>query len=117
MLKSSGAVTDRAPRRWIPRFHTTINAISTAASAILALLVFSYSPPSPAQTDPYRVYGNEIQSEDTNPDIEACEYRELVENQRCNRRANKSACIEEVHEKCRAEYEDRSKASTKEEKP
>ncbi|MFK8041074.1 hypothetical protein [Congregibacter sp.] len=59
-----------------------------------------------AQTEPYSYYGGEISTEEKNEAIEACEYQVLVEEQRCNRRANKSACIEEVHLECREKYSD-----------
>ncbi len=59
-----------------------------------------------AQADRYTFYGGEIQSEAKNSAVEECEYRELVENQRCNERLNKSVCIEEIHAECRRNYGD-----------
>ncbi|MDP5053831.1 MAG: hypothetical protein NWP69_08575 [Congregibacter sp.] len=72
------------------------------ASAMLAVALFSGH--SHAQTQPYSYYGGDIEAAAKNPEIEACEYRELVENQRCNRRANKTACIDEVHDECREKH-------------
>ncbi|WOJ97077.1 hypothetical protein R0137_00545 [Congregibacter brevis] len=59
-----------------------------------------------AQTEPYSYYGGKISTEEKNEAIEACEYQVLVEERRCNRRANKSACIEEVHLECREKHSD-----------
>ncbi|EAQ98142.2 hypothetical protein [Congregibacter litoralis] len=59
-----------------------------------------------SQTEPYSYYGGEIETEAKNAAIEYCEYELLVEEQRCNRRANKSACIKEVHRECREKHED-----------
>jgi hypothetical protein len=57
-----------------------------------------------AQVEPYTFYGGQIETETKNQAIEDCEYRELVENQRCNERVNKSECIKDVHAQCRQEF-------------
>lgn len=76
--------------------------------SILLLLLGCLSHTVWAQPEPYRYYGGEIETEAKNTAIEACEYRLLVEEQRCNRRANKTACIKEVHKECREEYRDKA---------
>lgn len=74
---------------------------------VLCLLAASMAATSArSQTEPYSYYGGEIETEAKNVAIENCEYEVLVEEQRCNRRANKSACIKEVHRECREKYED-----------
>lgn len=67
-----------------------------------------------AQTEPYNIYGGNIETETKNAAVEACEYQELVEAQRCNRRANKTTCIKEVHRDCREKHAD---AASKDRKP
>jgi hypothetical protein len=70
------------------------------------LATSSLSAQVQTQTDPYTYYGGEIETEAKNEAIEACEYRVLVEEQHCNQRANKTACIKEVHSQCREEFAD-----------
>jgi hypothetical protein len=53
-------------------------------------------------TAPYRFFGGAIERREKNAAVEACEYRVLVEEQRCNGALNKSACIARVHEACLA---------------
>ena len=73
---------------------------------LISVLSSVFSGSLLAQTEPYSYYGGEITSEEKNEAIEACEYQVLVEERRCNRRANKSACIEEVHLECREKHSD-----------
>ncbi|WOJ92805.1 hypothetical protein R0135_13565 [Congregibacter variabilis] len=98
----------------VPR-QLLLNTVCLLASSVL--VTGSLSQSVLAQTEPYSYYGGDIESEAKNAAIEACEYRVLVEEQRCNRRANKSACIKEVHSECREKHSDESsKESNQEEK-
>jgi hypothetical protein len=56
--------------------------------------------PSLAYADPYSYFGGEIEVREKNPAIEDCEYRVLVEEQRCNNSLYKSQCIRDVHAEC-----------------
>lgn len=49
---------------------------------------------------PYTYFGGEVDSKQKNAAIEQCEYRVLVEEQRCNKSLNKSQCIRDVHAEC-----------------
>lgn len=60
----------------------------------------------PASADRYSYYGGTIDTQEKNAAIEACEYTELVEKQRCNGRMNKSDCIKEIHRECRERFSD-----------
>jgi hypothetical protein len=107
MRRCNGADT-AVPRRLLSNFGLVVGSMLAASSL---------SAQVSAQTDPYTYYGGEIETEAKNAAIEACEYRVLVEEQRCNRRANKTACIKEVHSECRKEFTDEaSKEPNKEEK-
>ena len=46
------------------------------------------------------VYGAKIAPKDVSEEVEACEYRMLVEEQTCNERLNKNDCIKEIHRYC-----------------
>ncbi|MFT4768783.1 MAG: hypothetical protein ACI8RN_001922 [Glaciecola sp.] len=83
------------------------------AGSVLAMGLLSQM--GSAQTDPYTYYGGEIEAEAKNAAIEACEYRVLIEEQRCNRRANKTSCIKEVHSECREEFADEASKEPKKE--
>ena len=65
------------------------------------------APLAPAQEaespSPYRFYGGDVDRTAKNAAVEACEYRVLVEEQRCNETLNKTACIAQVHEACLAD--------------
>jgi hypothetical protein len=65
----------------------------------LPLMLLFLSLPAIAQ-EPYRVYGEAVETPRKPPAVEACEYDELVEKQRCNARLNKSDCIREIHAEC-----------------
>jgi hypothetical protein len=82
---------------------------SALASLLTALLV--YIPLTAAQ-DPYDFYGGEVEADRKNPAIEACEYEELVEKQRCNKSLNKSSCIPRVREECRERFGDEEPQTT-----
>jgi hypothetical protein len=56
--------------------------------------------------EPYTFYGGDIKAERKNPAIEACEYEELVEKQRCNDSLNKGACIDRIRAECREKHGD-----------
>ncbi len=88
--------------------------IRRALGVSLLLATASVAPLASAQTEePYSYYGGEIDVEEKNAAIEACEYQLLVEEQRCNLRANKSRCIKEVHRECREEYADANSTESK----
>ena len=71
-------------------------------AVILALgLVAAQATAAP---DRYSYFGGEVDAEEKNAAVEACEYRELVELRRCNERVNKSACIDAVHAACLREF-------------
>jgi|GEM_PF-4640304 len=57
-----------------------------------------------AQVEPYSYYGGEIDADEKNAAVEACEYRVLVEEQRCNTSLNKTECIKDVHAECLREF-------------
>jgi len=62
-----------------------------------------------ATAEPYTYYGGAVDAQEKSAAIEQCEYRELVEERRCNRSLNKSRCISEVHAECVARFtQDRS---------
>ncbi len=82
-------------------------------SSLLAALILAYIPLAAAQ-DPYDFYGGEVEAERKNPAIEACEYEELVEKQRCNKSLNKTSCIPRVREECRERYGDEEPPATEE---
>ncbi|WP_439100263.1 hypothetical protein [Congregibacter sp.] len=93
------------------RYHS----LSSSAKLIFCALAAATAAPSAiAQTEPYSYYGGEIETEEKNAAIENCEYQVLVEEQRCNRRANKSACIKEVHRECREKYQELPESQAKE---
>ena len=99
-MRSGNGADTVAPHRLL------LNTVSLVIGTVL--ITGSLSQSAWAQTEPYSYYGGEIESEAKNAAIEACEYRVLVEEQRCNRRANKTACIKEVHSECREEYSDKA---------
>lgn len=72
--------------------------------ALLTLILLLCAATAPA--DQYRYYGGKIESEGKTEAMEACEYQELVEKQRCNERMNKSQCIRDVHKECRERFAD-----------
>ena len=82
----------------------------------LAAVLSTWSGLAAAQ-EPYTFYGGDIDTERKNPAIEACEYDELVEKQRCNESLNKTACIAEVLEECRARYGDPRQLETRPREP
>lgn len=96
----------RVPRQLVSNFALAVGSMLAASSL---------SAQVSEQTDPYTYYGGEIETEAKNAAIEACEYRVLVEEQRCNRRANKTACIKEVHSECRKEFTDEASEEPKKE--
>lgn len=57
----------------------------------------------PEPTEPYRFYGGDVDRSAKDAAVEACEYRVLVEERRCNETLNKTACIARVHEQCLAD--------------
>jgi hypothetical protein len=67
-------------------------------------VLFTLITPALAQPDPYTYYGGKIDAAGKNAAVEECEYQELVENQRCNERVNKTECIREVHAQCKERY-------------
>ncbi|MEO1078731.1 MAG: hypothetical protein AAFY29_04180 [Pseudomonadota bacterium] len=69
-----------------------------------ALLLVTASMSATAQ-DPYRFYGGDVDTDGKTPAMEACEYEELVEKQRCNRSLNKTSCIDAVRKECRERAE------------
>jgi hypothetical protein len=94
----SSHVGARRPERTAPLFRSALllTGILVASSAACG------QEREPAE--PYRFYGGEVdRSTATDPAVEACEYRLLVEERRCNETLNKSACIARVHEECRAD--------------
>lgn len=98
------SVTGGAPR---PGAYRSPSAGLAYLAGSFLILTFFCSGAS-AQTDPYSYYGGDIETVAKNAEIEACEYRELVEEQRCNRRVNKSICIQEVHGECRGSHSGRA---------
>lgn len=70
------------------------------AGALAAAGLFAQDP---EPTEPYRFYGGDVDRSAKDAAVEACEYRTLVEEQRCNETLNKTACIARVHEKCLAD--------------
>lgn len=74
-----------------------------ALTGLLVVPVALAQEPDP--TAPYRFYGGSVDREEKNAAVEACEYRLLVEEQRCNDALNKTACIARVHEACLADPE------------
>jgi hypothetical protein len=70
---------------------------------LIFAIIASGSVPVQGQ-EPYRFYGGDVSGQETNPAIEACEYEELIEKQRCNEALNKTTCIERVREECREAF-------------
>ncbi len=84
---------------------------SATVSALFLAFIFFFTVSKSAAQEPYRFYGGDVEGEGKSPAVEACEYEELVEGQRCNRALNKTRCIESVREECR----ERAKSQEKEE--
>ncbi|MEM9314128.1 MAG: hypothetical protein AAGA95_05825 [Pseudomonadota bacterium] len=72
---------------------------------VATVLFFVTASMSAAAQEPYRFYGGDVDSDGKTPAMEACEYEELVEKQRCNRSLNKSSCIDAVRRECRERVE------------
>lgn len=102
----NGRATQRGP--------DTAAALSHRALFLAAILLAPVSPAQEAEpASPYRFYGGEVDQAAKNAAVEACEYRVLVEEQRCNEAINKTACIARVHGECLADpdREDRDTAT------
>lgn len=82
--------------------HDIRAAVARSALAVTAVLGWAAATPLAAQD----VYGGKIPPKDVSPDVEACEYQLLVEDQTCNERINKSTCIREIHRYCLENYSD-----------
>ena len=60
--------------------------------------------PLPLFGAPYSYFGGTVDARQKTAAIEDCEYRVLVEEQRCNTSLNKSQCIRDVHAECIERY-------------
>lgn len=90
------------------RSATTAFLLRHALTLAALLLAPGSVAQEPEPTEPYRFFGGDVDRTGKDARVEACEYRMLVEEQRCNKALNKTTCISRVHEACLADPESKA---------